>query len=217
MALLERPTPGWAVFERRGPARYSNDQSEEPMAFEHVDWSALPPPQNDGAADHLTGMALPAIALAATGGQSVLLADLAGIAVIYAYPMTGRPGRPLPDGWDMIPGARGCTPQSCSFRDHFEELTALGAAHLFGVSTQTSAYQQEAAQRLHLPFPLLSDHEFALTDALRLPTLTVEGARLLKRLTLIARDGRIEKVHYPVFPPDQDAANVKQWLAGSPT
>lgn len=187
------------------------------MAFEHVDWSALPPPQNDGAADHLTGMALPAIALAATGGQSVLLADLAGIAVIYAYPMTGRPGRPLPDGWDMIPGARGCTPQSCSFRDHFEELTALGAAHLFGVSTQTSAYQQEAAQRLHLPFPLLSDHEFALTDALRLPTLTVEGARLLKRLTLIARDGRIEKVHYPVFPPDQDAANVKQWLAGSPT
>jgi peroxiredoxin len=140
---------------------------------------------------------------------------LRGRTVVYAYPRTGRPGQPLPTGWDAIPGARGCTPQSCAFRDHFADLTAHGVAHLFGLSTQDTDYQREAAERLHLPFRLLSDAAFRLTDALRLPTFTVDGMRLIRRLTLVIDDGVIATVLYPVFPPDRSAAAVLDWLAAS--
>lgn len=182
------------------------------MSLTQVDWSLIPAPADDGKADHLPGMRLPDISLAATSGSAVNLAGLADIAVLYFYPMTGRPDRELPEDWDMIPGARGCTPQSCAFRDHFAELKGYGAAHLFGVSTQDTAYQSEAATRLHLPFPLLSDAQYGLADALDLPGFEADGQRLLSRLTMIARDGVIEQVFYPVFPPDRDADNVLDWL-----
>jgi peroxiredoxin len=175
----------------------------------------LPVPQDDGATRHLAGLRLPDIALAATDGTSVTLATLAGRAIVYCYPRTGRPGQPLPTGWDGIPGARGCTPQSCAFRDHFAELKALGVAHLFGLSTQDTAYQREAVERLHLPFPLLSDSERKLTTALRLPTFAVDGMTLIKRLTLVIDDGVMTKVFYPVFPPDQSAQEVIAWLQAS--
>ena len=135
--------------------------------------------------------------------------------MIYCYPRTGRPGEPLPDGWDAIPGARGCTPQSCAFRDHHRELADLGA-EVYGLSTQTTDYQREMAERLHLPFEVLSDARFALTDALGLPTFEVDGMRLIKRLTLMIRDGRIEHVFYPVFPPNESAAQVIGWLERHP-
>jgi peroxiredoxin len=176
------------------------------------DWSTLPAPEDDGAARHLPGLRAPSIALAATDGTSVDLSSLPGRVVVYAYPRTGVPGEPNPDGWDAIPGARGCTPQTCAFRDHFAELRALGAAHLYGLSTQSTAYQRELAERLHLPFPILSDERLALTRALRLPTFTTHGMTLHKRLTLILRDGVIEHVFYPVFPPDRNAADVIAWL-----
>jgi peroxiredoxin len=131
--------------------------------------------------------------------------------VVYVYPRTGRPDQPLPTGWDEIPGARGCTPQSCAYRDLAAELAALGA-RVFGLSTQDTAYQQEAVARLHLSFPLLSDARLALARALGLPTFQVDGMTLIKRLTLVVDDGRIEKVFYPIFPPDADAANVAAWL-----
>jgi len=169
-------------------------------------------PYDDGAAQHLFGMRLPPVLLPGTHGKTVDLAHLGGKAVLYAYPMTGRPGHPLPGGWDEIPGARGCTPQSCGFRDHFAELKALGVAHVFGISTQTTAYQKEAAERLHLPFPLLSDALGELTEMLDLPTFEADGESLLKRLTLVAVDGTIEKVFYPVFPPARNAADVVDYL-----
>ena len=153
------------------------------MSLAGVDWSRIPPPGDDGGADHLPGRRLPDVALPATDGRMVTLSRLPGRTVVYIYPMTGRPDTPLPEGWDMIPGARGCTPQSCAFRDHFEELRTLGIDALFGLSVQDTAWQQEAAQRLHLPFALLSDAEMALTQALRLPTMQVHGMVLLKRLT----------------------------------
>ncbi|MEL6839553.1 MAG: peroxiredoxin [Pseudomonadota bacterium] len=182
------------------------------MSLTEVDWSLIPSPSDDGKADHLEGIALPDVTLMATSGPSVTLSDLNGLAVIYVYPMTGRPDRDLPDGWDQIPGARGCTPQSCAFRDHHAELKALGVRHLFGVSTQRTDYQREAAERLHLPFPLLSDAGRKLGDALDLPGMEVAGQHLHKRLTMIAVDGVIKKVFYPVFPPDRDADNVTLWL-----
>lgn len=171
----------------------------------------LPVPTDDGAATHLEGLRLPALALPATDGRTVQLSTLPGLQVIYIYPMTGRPGVPLPEGWDAIPGARGCTPQSCAFRDHHTELAALGAG-VFGLSTQDSDYQREAATRLHLPFPLLSDGDLALRDALSLPVFEVDGRLLYRRLTLIADAARIVKVFYPVFPPDRNAADVVAWL-----
>ena len=171
----------------------------------------LPVPTDDGAADHLQGMRLPPVALASTAGETVDLSALPGRTVLYCYPMTGRPGGDLPRGWDEIPGARGCTPQSCSFRDHHAELQALGA-RVFGLSTQDTEYQSEAAGRLHLPFQLLSDAALGFAGALGLPTFEVEGTVLLKRLTLVIEDGRIEKVFYPVFPPDKSAAQVVEWL-----
>ncbi|RBI87185.1 peroxiredoxin [Rhodosalinus halophilus] len=175
---------------------------------EAPDWSTIPAPHDDGAAAHLPGAALPTVPLASTAGGTVDLAALDGTVVLYAYPRTGRPGQPLPEGWDAIPGARGCTPQSCAFRDHFAELRAAGAEHVFGLSTQDTEYQREAAERLALPFPLLSDADLRFTRALHLPTFEAAGATLLKRLTLIARGGHIARVFYPVFPPDRNAQEV---------
>ena len=174
--------------------------------------SDIPAPRDDGAARHLTGMPVPDLALAATDGSQVNLAKLSGRSIVYIYPRTGVPGVPLPEGWDAIPGARGCTPQSCGFRDHFAELKGLGAAQVFGLSTQDTAYQQEAAKRLHLPFPLLSDATLQFTRALDLPTFTVAGMELIKRMVLIIDSGAITKVFYPVFPPDKSADEVVSWL-----
>ncbi|MGH3319658.1 MAG: peroxiredoxin [Streptosporangiaceae bacterium] len=175
----------------------------------------LPTPEDDGAADHLGGLTVPPVALPSTGGAQVRLDTIpegCERLVVYAYPRTGRPGEePLVPDWDAIPGARGCTPESCGFRDHAAELRAAGAAVL-GVSTQDTAYQREAAERLRLPFPLLSDADLRLTRALRLPTFTAAGQQLLKRLTLVVRGGTIEHVFYPVFPPDTHAEEVLAWL-----
>lgn len=172
----------------------------------------LPIPQDDGAARHLVDMKLPDVELPATSGPPVNLSKLKGRTVFYVYPRTGVPGVDAPPGWDDIPGARGCTPQSCGFRDHFTELTALGAASVFGLSTQDSDYQREAAQRLHLPFPLLSDAALKLARALSLPTFSVAGMTLLKRMALVVDDDVIVKVFYPVFPPDKSAEQVLSWL-----
>jgi len=172
----------------------------------------IPIPQDDGAARHLAGMKLPDLALAATSGPAVSLSKLNGRTVLYIYPRTGVPGVDPPEGWDAIPGARGCTPQSCSFRDHFAALKALGVSHLFGLSTQDTAYQREAAERLHLPFPLLSDADLKFARALGLPTFSAAGMTLLKRMALVAADGTIVKTFYPVFPPDKNAADVIAWL-----
>ena len=177
------------------------------------DWSSLPAPEDDGAADHLRGLQLPSVPLAATSGEQVDLSALKGRTVVYAYPRTGVPGTENPEGWDMIPGARGCSPQSCSFRDHFAELRALGVAHLYGLSTQDTAYQAEAVGRLHLPFPILSDENLIFTRALNLPVFETGGMTLLKRVTLVIDDGRISHVFYPVFPPDRSASDVMEWLA----
>jgi peroxiredoxin len=182
-------------------------------SVEAPDWSNIPAPADDGSARHLPGMNLPSVALPATDGTSVELSLLPGLVVVFAYPRTGRPGVENPQGWDQIPGARGCTPQSCAFRDLFGELKTLGVHRLFGLSTQTTEYQREAAERLHLPFPILSDEHFRLTDALRLPTFETGGMKLLKRLTLVISGGVIEHVFYPVFPPDRNAADVAAWLA----
>ena len=177
------------------------------------DWTRIPAPEDDGGASHLSGMAMPSVPLPATDGTMIDLSRLPGRTVVYVFPRTGRPGVDNPEGWDMIPGARGCTPQSCAFRDHFAGLRGLGVDHLFGLSAQDTAYQSEAAERLHLPFPLLSDAARGLAAALRLPTLVVNGSTLLKRITLVIEDGRIVRVFYPVFPPDRSAADVVDWLS----
>jgi len=172
----------------------------------------IPVPTDDGACDHLPEMKLPPIALLSTSGEPVDLSSLLGRTVVYCYPRTGRPDEDLPQGWDEIPGARGCTPQSCAFRDHHAELRALGTK-VFGLSTQGTEYHREAVERLHLPFELLSDESLAFTKALGLPTFEVEGMVLIKRLTLVIRDGHIERVFYPVFPPDKNAEEVVEWLS----
>ena len=172
----------------------------------------LPAPQDDGAARHLVGMKLPDIALAATNGTEVRLSTLKGRTIVYVYPRTGRPGQALPTGWDAIPGARGCTPQSCGFRDHFAELKQLGVGALYGLSTQDIAYQREAAERLHLPFAILSDADLKLARAMRLPTFTVDGMTLIKRMAWVIDDGVVSQVFYPVFPPDRSASEVIGWL-----
>lgn len=172
----------------------------------------LPIPVDDGAARHLTGRKIPDVSLPATDGTRVNPAWLPGRAVAYIYPRTGVPGQDLPTGWNAIPGARGCTPQSCAFRDHFAELTALGVTHLYGLSTQDTAYQREAAERLHLPFPLLSDAELKFAKALNLPTFEVDGMALIRRMALVIDDGTITHVFYPVFPPDRNADEVIAWL-----
>jgi peroxiredoxin len=182
-------------------------------SIEAPDWSKIPAPVDDGAARHLQGMKLSSLPLPATDATTVDLSALPGIVVVFAYPRTGRPGVENPEGWDMIPGARGCTPQSCAFRDLFAELKTLGVQRLFGLSTQSTEYQREAAERLHLPFPLLSDEHFRLAESLRLPTFETGGMKLLKRLTLVITDGVIEHIFYPVFPPDRNAGDVAAWLA----
>jgi peroxiredoxin len=175
----------------------------------------LPAPVDDGGGDHLEGVEMPALSLPSTSGGKLDLRDAAeDTLVLYVYPRTGRPGEPLPEGWDDIPGARGCTPQSCAFRDHFGELEALGA-DVLGMSSQPLSDQVEFAERVELPYPILSDPELRLADALTLPTFEVAGMRLYRRLTLIARAGRIVKAFYPVFPPDRNAADVVAWLQES--
>ncbi len=175
----------------------------------------LPVPQDDGAARHLPTLAMPAVALLSTAGTTVRLDELgAGRTVLYLYPMTGRPGEPLPDGWDTIPGARGCTPEACAFRDHHADLLAAGATAVYGLSSQSTEEQAEAATRLHLPFPLLSDPSLQLADRLRLPTFEAGGATRYQRLTLIITAGTIEHAFYPIFPPDAHAGEVLHWLRG---
>jgi peroxiredoxin len=174
----------------------------------------LPLPEDDGAADHLPGKRLPSVALKSAAGDLVDLSDLAGVTVAYCFPMMGRPGSEMPVGWDEIPDARGSTPQSCAFRDHHVELRSLGA-RVFGISAQDSGFQKKIAERLHLPFELLSDEDLILAEALSLPTLEVEGMRLLRRVTLIVADGQIQKVFYPVFPPDKNAEEVVKWLSAA--
>jgi peroxiredoxin len=182
-----------------------------------VNWSSIPAPKDDGATAHLVGMRLPDVALAAADGSSVSLARLAGRSIVFAYPRTGLPGKAgLVDDWDQIPGARGCTPQSCSFRDLNRDLLGAGAVRILGLSTQSSDYQREAVARLHLPFPLLSDEHLELTTAMRLPTMTVAGHVLIKRMSWIVDDGTITAVQYPVFPPDRNAADVLSWLVANP-
>jgi peroxiredoxin len=171
----------------------------------------LPVPEDDGAADHLLDAAVPPMALPATTGETIDLAALTGRTVLFCYPRTGRPDEELPPGWNAIPGARGCTPEACGFRDAHAQFAELGV-RVLALSTQPGDYQREMAERLHLPFPVLSDEELELTRALRLPTFETSGMTLLKRLTLVIDDGRIEHVFYPVFPPDSHAAEVVTWL-----
>jgi peroxiredoxin len=173
--------------------------------------SDLPVPEDDGACDHLTGLPLPALDLPSTEGSTVNPAELTDTTVIYIYPRTGRPDQELPDGWNEIPGARGCTPQSCAFRDHYAELQELGVS-VYGLSTQDTNYQSEAVHRLHLPFPLLSDASLEFAKTLNLPTFDVDGMTLIKRITLIIRHGEIAQVFYPVFPPHENAENLIAWL-----
>jgi peroxiredoxin len=180
--------------------------------FNHLP-SKLPVPVDDGSARHLSGMRVPAITLESTRNRRVNMAEVARErTVIYCYPRTGAPGQPVPKGWDDIPGARGCTPETCGFRDHYHQLHEL-RVQVFGLSTQTTEYQREMVQRLNVPFEVLSDADFAFTNALRLPTFEFDGVKLLKRLTLILSSGKIEKVFYPVFPPDKHAEEVVAWLS----
>ena len=171
----------------------------------------LPPPEDDGAADHLLNAAIPQVPLRATTGDFIRLADLPGRDILFCYPRTGRPDEELPPGWNAIPGARGCTPEACGFRDAHARFAGLGV-RVLALSTQSPDYQREMAERLHLPFPVLSDETLELTNALRLPTFATSGWILLRRLTLVIDDGRISHVFYPVFPPDSHAAEVLDWL-----
>ena len=171
----------------------------------------LPRPQDDGACAHLPNMRLPVLALSATRGKSVDLSALPGRTAIFVYPMTGRPGVALPENWDAIPGARGCTPQNCAIRDTHQAFADLGVA-VFALSTQPTDYQAEMAERLHLPYPVLSDADLRFAEALDLPTFVADGHRLIRRLTLVARDGTIERAFYPVFPPDRSTEPVLEWL-----
>ena len=183
------------------------------MSSSHAtpDWSTMPIPADDGGARHLPGLRLPALALPATGGAAVDLSALPGRTVVYAYPRTADPEHGSPEGWDGIPGARGCTPQSCAFRDHYKELRGLGVAQVFGLSTQGTAYQQEAAARLHLPFPLLSDAALALTHALGLPVFQAGGMTLLRRLTLVLDAARSRTSSIPYSP---RTGAPRTWPAG---
>jgi len=171
----------------------------------------LPIPQDDGSTNHLKGLKLPNLSLNASNGKAINLADIKGKLVVYCYPMTGQPNVALPEGWDQIPGARGCTPQSCSFRDHYQELQELGA-EVLALSVQSTEYQKEMVDRLHLPFQVVSDVNYQFQKALNLPTFVAAGMKLLKRVTLIANNGVIEAVHYPIFPSDSDPSWVIDYL-----
>jgi peroxiredoxin len=171
----------------------------------------LPVPKDDGSCAHLLGISLPKVMLFSTDDRELDLSGIKGQVVFYCYPMTGQPGIPLPNGWDQIPGARGCTPQSCSFRDHYTELQTLGT-QVYGISTQDTRYQKEAVERLHLPFELLSDAALEFSISLQLPIFEADGKQLIKRLTIIADEGKIIKVFYPVFPPDKHAQEIVEWF-----
>jgi peroxiredoxin len=201
LSLPDRRRGGYAVTAQQSYTTYPDN---------------LPVPEDDGAADHLVGLILASVPLPSTGGGLVDLAKLKGQTVLYCYPKTGVPGQALPQGWDDIPGARGCTPEACAFRDHFAELKAAGADHVFGLSTQDTAYQKELHDRLHLPFPILSDAKLDFAGSLGLPTFEAWGDTLIKRITLIIRDAAIEHVFYPIFPPDGHAAEVLAWLKAHP-
>ena len=176
----------------------------------------IPVPVNDGACDHLAGAAVPSIPLLSTKGNWINLSSrTVPRAVVFCYPMTGVPGTPLPPNWNVTPGARGCTPETCSFRDHHAEFSELGA-EVFGLSSQTYEYQREMAERLHVPFEVLSDPERHFATALGLPLLEIAGMKLIRRLTLLIQKARVEKVFYPVFPPDKAAAMVLEWLRARP-
>jgi peroxiredoxin len=179
--------------------------------------SGLPDPIDDGACEHLPGSPVAPVPLKSSSGAIVDLSSLRGRTVVYVYPMSGPTNAGLPAGWDAIPGARGCTPQSCSFRDHHDELAKLGAA-VFGLSTQTPDYLASEVARIHLPFDLLSDHQLSFINAMHLPTFDVEvaGGTVAKRVTLVLRDGNVEHVLYPVFPPNRSAEHVLEWLTANP-
>ncbi|CAM5593532.1 MULTISPECIES: MerR family transcriptional regulator [Streptomyces] len=207
----------------RGSRVPATDEGDAPMT-DFVNLPAdLPVPEDDGAAAHLPGTPVPPLELHSTGATTVRLdgpdapdALGSGRTVIYIYPLTGRPGTDLPEGWDAIPGARGCTPEACGFRDHYQELLAAGAVRVFGLSSQQTDYQREVVERLRLPFEMLSDPARSLARALGLPTFEAGGAALYKRLTLIIRDGVIEHVFYPIFPPSEHAEQVLTWLRETP-
>jgi peroxiredoxin (alkyl hydroperoxide reductase subunit C) len=176
--------------------------------FFNVDWSKIPEPKLDFNLEHLNQLIIPDLKLNSTDDTTVSLSNLKGITVIYVYPMTGVPGKELPEGWDEIPGARGCTPQSCSFRDNFSKLKKLGVNNIFGLSTQSTEYQKELATRLHLPYPILSDEKLEFSKNLKLPMFKVLKMNLLKRITLILKDNKIIKYFYPIFPPTKNIEDV---------
>ncbi|MGW2706275.1 MerR family transcriptional regulator [Streptomyces sp. NPDC001340] len=207
----------------RQAAYRSSNNSQAPDDGEHImsDFHRLPAdlpvPEDDGAAAHLPGLKAPELELADTTGEMVRIDALgSGRTIVYIYPLTGRPDADLPDGWDAIPGARGCTTEACDFRDHHQELLTAGARRVFGLSSQDTAYQREVVERLRLPFPMLSDPRLNLAAALGLPTFDVDGMTLFKRLTLVIRDGVIEHVFYPIFPPNVHAQQVLAWLRDNP-
>jgi peroxiredoxin len=204
-----------AGFVERSRSKFS---SEALMTDYTILPDNLPVPEDDGAADHLAGMPVPGIRLSVSDGTAIDLADLQpGRTIVYIYPLTGQPGVDLPDGWDEIPGARGCSTEACSFRDHFDELRSAGAASVYGLSSQDVPYQAEVVSRLRLPFTMISDPSFVLADALRLPTFAATGHdRLYARLTLVIRDGRVEHAFYPIFPPNVHAVEVLRWLEEHP-
>lgn len=180
-------------------------------------WEEIPEPEDDGEADHLVGQSVPPVELTATDGQSVDLSSYFDRIILFCFPKMGRTSdEPDPDGWEKIPGAYGCTEESCSFRDHYQELTQLGAAEVFGLSLQSSEHQRDTQARIEPPYEFLSDADHKLTDGLRLPTFEVEGEIFNKRLTLVILDGRIEHVFYPVYPPGEHAEEVIRWLEAKP-
>ncbi|CAN9095226.1 hypothetical protein CC77DRAFT_801446 [Alternaria alternata] len=174
----------------------------------------LPIPQDDGACSHLKGSQIPSVCLASTADDQLDVATCSGLTILFCYPRTGAPGETITEDWNSIPGARGCTPQACSFRDEMAQLRDLGVKHVFGLSTQDTAYQKEAKDRLHLPYELLSDENLQFANALKLPTFTWKNQTLIKRCALAVKDGIIIKIWYPVFPPDSNAKDVVEWLAG---